>query len=128
MSAPTTPLASTPDVDGRALRAVTLEHGDFGLGGARLVVEPGTPPDELLWDALCLVHSALGVFDSILAGGDDDHDLPESYFAGLYVLRQACIVLSAAQLTPAQGAAAATATAAAATGAAAHGAAEGGAQ
>lgn len=108
MSAPTTPLASTPVDSGRARRAATLEHGGFGLDGPRLVIEPGTAPDELLWDALCLVRSALGVFDSILAdGGIDDDDLPESYFAGLYVLRQACIVLSAAQLTPAQGVAAA---------------------
>lgn len=123
MSAPITPLASTPVDSGRARREATLEHGGFGLDGPRLVIEPGTSPDELLWDALCLVHSALGVFDSILAGGGiDDHDLPESYFAGLYVLRQACIVLNAAQLTPAQGAAAA------ASGAGAHGVAAGGAQ
>lgn len=123
MSAPTTPRASMPVDSGRVPRAATLEHGGFGLAGPRLVIEPGTSPDELLRDALCLVHSALGVFDAILAdGGIDHHDLPESYFAGLYVLRQACIVLNAAQLTPAQGAAAA------ATGASAHGVAAGGAQ
>ena len=76
-------------------------EGDFGLGCARLVIEPGAAPDELLFEALCLVRSALGVFEGIADGGNGS----DAHHGGLYLLRQASIALTAAQLSPDQAAA-----------------------
>lgn len=81
----------------------TPDVGCFGLSGARVVIKPGTPPDEVAFDALILVNQALAVFESISDNSGGDEPLHELHFAGLYLLRQASIVLNAVQMTPQQG-------------------------
>lgn len=70
--------------------------GNFGLS-ARLVMPPGTTPDEALCDVRCLLETACGVFDAM----SDNSDLPEAYYGELYLLRLARIALHAVELPPA---------------------------
>ena len=85
----------SPAIESTAGRRMGTERdrytGNFGLSGTRLVVDPKTEPDQLAMDALCLVGNALGVFEQIA----DSVDVVEAHFGGLYLLRQALIVMHA---------------------------------
>jgi hypothetical protein len=82
------------------MRAGThVAEGAFGLNAARLTVQPGTNPELLAIDALALLEQGLAVFEA-MTGADDVSD---THFAGLYLLRQAAILLDHAQLTTHEG-------------------------
>ena len=95
---------STADAPARTPSAVAniLNDGCFGLSGARLGINPDAPLDVLAFDALCLVQNSLAVFEGI----SDSSEMHDMHFAGLYLLRQAAIVIDALQMTLAQGKAA----------------------
>jgi hypothetical protein len=80
----------------------TTPPGWFGLSSARLGLLPDAALDEVLFDALCLLDEGVRAFEAALETGAEGR-------AALRELRQARLMLSAAQLNHEQGAAAAAA-------------------
>ena len=78
--------------------AYVPDPGAFGLNGTRIFIKPGTSLEELFNDARMLLRNALAVFETV----DDGNRVPDTHFAGLYLLRQADLVMSALDLTAEQ--------------------------
>ena len=70
--------------------------GHFGPVHMQCTVRPDAPPEELLFDVLCLLDEAHAVLDGIASEG---HDVP-GFFGGLFLVRQALIGLRAIDLIP----------------------------
>jgi hypothetical protein len=88
----TSPALPTPEPDGSQL----ADRSSFGLSAARLTIAPGATFDSVAFDALVLVDNATAAFDGLPEDETGNHH--PLYYAGMSLLRQARIMLEAAQL------------------------------
>lgn len=78
------------------MSAQRADDGSFGAGAVYLSVKPDATLDQLLFDVRCLGGQALEVFE-VLMDMECTVELPEAFWGGIYLLRQALFVAGHAQ-------------------------------